>query len=286
MHLKTSDQGTSMDSTLNRANQLHGLSLADGFKRFVLNDPGVIALGKHVLAADKRYAAILHDGQAWEATDDFHWPLDLTASAIAYRFVASLLIIVGAPDPEPSSAILAVSEVLADRIARFRDLLASGEIVAFGTFVQSGLEVPIGRFQWTRGGISIDVSNGDLCEGQDYRAVPRWTGLSLRLPEAQLPLHQPQTGTASKVAALSFKAKAQIETKANCYLDCVAWLVGLMSDPATMPRSIDDLWAEVKLKWPNKVSRRAFLKAREEAISKAEALAWKAPGPKAKSPHS
>jgi hypothetical protein len=186
----------------------------------------------------------------------------------------------------PSSAILAVSEVLADRIARFRDLLASGEIVAFGTFVQSGLEVPIGRFQWTRSGISIDVSNGDLCEGQDYRAVPKWTGLSFRLPDALLPSNQPQAVSASKVAAVSSKAKAQIETKANCLDDCLTWLEGMMSNPEIVPRSIKDLWAEVRLKWPGKVAKRAFLKAREEAITKTKAWAWQVPGPKPKSPHS
>ena len=53
-----------MDFALNDAEQLHGLSLIEGFQKFVLNDPEVVALSMPVLAADKRHAAIFHDGQA------------------------------------------------------------------------------------------------------------------------------------------------------------------------------------------------------------------------------
>jgi hypothetical protein len=60
----------------------------------------------------------------------------------------------------------------------------------------------------------------------------------------------------------------------------------MMSDPDVVPRSIDDLWAEAQDKWPNKLSKRAFLKARDDAIAETKAWAWKAPGPKPKSPHS
>jgi hypothetical protein len=181
---------------------------------------------------------------------------------------------------------LAVSEVLADRIAALRDMLACGKVVAFGTFVLSGIEGPIGRLQWIRGGISVDASNGDLCEGEDHRAVPKWTGLSLRLPDAALPSNQPQNGAAPKILEIPRKAKAQIQTKEKCRLECVAWLEGMMSNPEIVPRSRDDLWAEAKLKWPNKLSKREFLKARDYAISETKAWAWKVPGPKPKSPQS
>src|SRR3954469_3576085 len=139
-----------MDSALNAANHLHGLSLIEGFKKFVLDDAEVVALSKPVAAANAGHAAVFRDGQVPGPFVDFHWPLDSAASAIAFRFVASPLIIIGDPIPEPSPAIFAVSEALADRIARLRDLLAKGQISGFGTFVQSGLEVPIGRLQWTR----------------------------------------------------------------------------------------------------------------------------------------
>jgi hypothetical protein len=280
----TSDPGIVMDSASSAANQLHGLSLIEGFKEFVLNDPEIVALSKHVVAADKGHAAVFRHGQAPGPFIDFHWPLDSSASEIAFRFVSSPF----GDDPTPSAAISAVSKALADRVGALRDLLASGQISAFGTFVQSGLEVPIGRFQWTRSGISIDVSKGDLCEGQDHRAVPKWTGLSLRLPDVPLPANQPQNGTASKVADVPRKAKAQIETKEKCRLQCLAWLEDIMrASPNIRKFSRDELLAHAQEKWANKLSERKFDEARIEAIKNAGASAWSEAGrPRRKSPHS
>jgi hypothetical protein len=277
-----------MYSALNAANHLHGLSLIEGFKKLVLNDPEVVALSKPVVAADKGHAAVFRDGQAPGPFIDFHWPLDSTASAIAFRFVASPLIIIGDAIATPSSAIVAVSEVLADRIARLRGFLVNGEIAAFGTFVQWGLEVPIGRLQWTRSGISIDVSNGDLCEGQDHRAVPKWTGVSLRLPDVPLPSNQLHNGTASKVADVPRKARAQIEIKEKCRVECLAWLEGIMrASPKIRKFSRGELWVQAQRKWPKKLSERKFDEARIEAIKNTGASAWSEAGsPRRKSPHS
>jgi hypothetical protein len=222
---------------------------------------------------------VFRDGQAPGPFTDFHWPLDSEASAIAFQFVASPIKFLDDPIATASPAVLAVSEALADRIARLRDLLANGEIVAFGTFVQSGLEIPIGRLQWTRSGISIDVSKGDLCDGQDYRAVPKWTGLSLQLPNVPLPSIAPSSQT-------SKKSRGQIQSKEKPLKECFAWLEKMMSNADISPRTREDLWAEAQLKWPKKFGERAFRKNREFAIIKTEAWAWKAPGRKPKSSHS
>jgi hypothetical protein len=106
------------------------------------------------------------------------------------------------------------------------------------------------------------------------------------MPEAPLPLNQPQKDIAPKIAEVPRKAQAQIETKEKCRLECIDWLAGIMSNPDMVPRSKDDLLAEAKSKWPNKLSKRAFLKARDDAIAKTGALIWKAPGPKPNSSHS
>jgi hypothetical protein len=174
----------------NAANYLNGLSLTEAFRRYVIGDPEVAALAKRVLKTDPSESAVFLEGQAPGPFIGFHWPLDLTASALAFRFVS-----LPTGDPRtPSTAISAVSEVLADRIAALRDILGGGKVVAFGTFLLTGIEGPIGRKQWIRRGMSIDVSNGDLCEDQDHRAIPKWTGLSLRLPDAPMPPNQPQNG--------------------------------------------------------------------------------------------
>jgi hypothetical protein len=267
-------------------NYLNGLSLSEAFRRYVINDPEVVALAKRLLKTDARHSTVFLEGQAPGYFVDFHWPLESTASAVAYRFVDSPVVFMDDPIPTPSASIAAVSEALADRMAGLRGLLASGRIVAVGAFAQTGIEVPIGRFQWRRSGMSIDVSNGDLCEGHDYRAVAKWTGLGLCLPETRLPANQPQAVITAKVVEPPRKAKMQIVTKEKCRLDCIAWLEHMMSDPEVIPRSRDDLWTEAQSKWPNKLSQRDFLKARDAAIASKEAWNWKAPGRRPKSPHS
>jgi hypothetical protein len=222
----------------NAASYLNGLSLAEAFRRYVIEDPEVSALAKCVLKTGTGYSPVFLERQAPGPFVDFHWPLDTTASAIAFRFVDCPLVIIGNPLPTPSAAILAVSEVLADRIAALRDILTCGKVVAFGTFVLSGIEGPIGRLQWHPSGISIDVTNGDLCDGQGHRAVPKWTGLSLRLPDAALPSNQPHNGTTPKAAEIPRQARTQIQTKEKSRLECVAWLENMMSNPDIVPRSI------------------------------------------------
>jgi hypothetical protein len=264
---------------------LHGLSLTDAFRRYVLNDPEVIALAKCLSLTGGGQSAVLVEGQAPGGIVDYHWPLDATTASLEDRFVATPLTIVGDPDPVPSAMISKVSEALASRLGGLRHVLESGTISAFGTFVQTGLEVPIARLQWSRNDVSIDVRNGDLCEGRGHRAVPRWTGLSLRLPEGPQSANQAPNGSIRQIAEVAPKVKAQIQTKEKCYFECVDWLEGMMSDPEIVPRSRDDIWAEAQLKWPRKLSERAFLKARDNAIVNKKALAWKAPGRRPKSPH-
>jgi hypothetical protein len=266
------------------AANLDGLSLTQAFQRYVINDPEVVAQGQKLLKVENRHSSVFREGQAPGPFVDYHWPLDSTALALADRFVAQFIHFAGEPLPAPSAAILNISAVLVDRIRRLRDLLASGEVVAVGTFVQTGIEGPIGRLQWVRNEISIDVSNGDLCEGQDNRAVAKWTGLSLRVPP--MAANEQQNGVASKVVESRSKAKAQIQTIEKCRIECVAWLEDMMkANPDLGKFSKKELWTQVELKWPDKVSWRAFEAARTEAINKTGALAWKEPGPKPKSLH-
>ncbi len=269
----------------NAAERLNGLSLKEVFRIYVLDDPEVVVRGERVVKAKSSHAAVFRDGMfPGPLSSHFHWPLDATAKSLEFNFVHQPVSLDSLPDPP--DAVSAVSAVLADRFSAVRDILADGKIVAFGPFTQTGIEGQIGRHQWTRSGMSIDVSNGDLCEGQDHRAVPRWTGLSLRLPDAPLLPNHPQNDGAPKIAEVPRKAQAQIQTKEKCRLECVAWLEDMMSNPEILPRSKDDLQTEAKSKWPNKLSERAFLRAREDAIANKRAWAWKAPGPKPKSPQS
>lgn len=270
----------------NAANYLNGLSLADAFRRYVLDDPEVVALGKRVVKTTKRHAHVFRDGMFPGPLAEFHWPLDATAESLEFSFVPESTSVDHWP-PTPSAMISAVSAALADRIQGLRNVLASGSICGFGAFAQTGVEGLIGRLQWRRPGISIDVSRGDLCEVQDHRAVPKWTGVSLRLPDAPLPPNQPHNGTAPKAAEIPRQAKAQVQTKENCRLECVAWLTEIMSASREYrTQSKKKLWAEAEQKWPTKFGWRAFETAWADAVIKAKAPAWSAAGRPRKSPHS
>jgi hypothetical protein len=270
----------------NAASYLNGLSLADAFRRYVLDDPEVVALGKRVVKTTKRHVDVFRDGMFPGPLVDFHWPLDATAESIEYSFAPQ------SPNvddwlPAPSAMLSAVSAALADRIQGLRNVLASGSICAFGVFERTGVEGLIGRVQWTRPGISIDVRRGDLCEHQDHRAVPKWTGLSLRLPDAPLPPNQPQNDTAPKVTEITRKAKAQVQTKEKCRLECVVWLTEIMSASREYrTQSKKKLWAKAQRKWPKKFGWRAFETAWADAVIEAAAPAWSAAGRPRKSSHS
>jgi hypothetical protein len=270
----------------NAASHLNGLSIAEAFQKYVINDPEVVALAKGLLKTDVRHSAVFLESQAPGYFVDFHWPMDLTASALAFRFVASPIFFTDDPLPKPSAALTAVSEVLTDRIGGLRDILAAGKVVAWGTFVRTGIEGPIARLQWVRDEVSIDVSKGDFCEGPNHRAVPRWTGLSLRLPSAPILANQTQNGAAPKAVESVRQARAQIQTKEKCRLECVIWLSDIMRANPIGKIPKEELWGQALQKWPKKLSRRAFEAARTEAINVTKALAWAEAGrPKRKSSH-
>jgi hypothetical protein len=270
----------------NACSYLHDLCLTDVFRRYVLSDPEVVALANLLSRTGNRETAVFADGQAPGGVIDYHWPIDATTASLEYKFTSTGLVIVGDPDPPTPPMISRVSEALASRIRGLRDVLASGQICAFGTFVQTGIEGPIARLQWSRDDISIDVRNGDLCEGQDSRAKPKWTGVSFRMIETPQLANRMQSGSTHVVVKSAPKVMEQIRTKEKSRLECVAWLEDMMSDKQIGPRSKEDLWVEAQSKWPKKLAKRAFLKARDSAIANKDALDWSVPGRKPKSPHS
>lgn len=270
----------------NAANYLDSLSLAEVFWKYVLNDPEVVAIAKNLLKTEHRHSAVFLEGQSPGPIVDFHWPMDLSASAMAFRFTSELMYLMEDHIKEPSAALGSVSEVLTDRISNLRGILASGKAVAFGTFVQTGIEGPIARLQWVREDVSVEIRNGDFCEGSDYRAVPKWTGLSLQLPNEIIPTSQPKISLVPKLTERPRPAKTQIQTKEKCRLECLAWLERMMrASPEVGEFSKEELWTRAKAQWPEKLSRRKFEEARTEAINRTEAWAWSEPGPKRKSPH-
>lgn len=160
---------------------LNGVSLAEAFRRYIIEDPEVGALGRRVVASDG-HREVFENGQAPGPRVDFHWPLHLDANELAAEFVRPLGWYDSTHLRKPSPEILSASMALADRCQALRRLLVTSQIAAFGTFAQTGMTGAIHRMQWQRSGVTIEVQNGDLCEEENHRPVVRWSGIVLEVP--------------------------------------------------------------------------------------------------------
>jgi hypothetical protein len=175
--------------------RLFGLSLSDAFRQFVLEDPEVSALGKIIVEQERQYVEVFRDGQYPGPFIDFCWPLDVSASDLVFQFVRPVVFLVpGPPLPKGSEAVHRVASALAEKLQSLRRMLTSGQIVAHGTFVNTGMFGPINRLQWARSGLSIDVKSGDLLQEANNRATVQWSGLALEAPATSEPANQTVQG--------------------------------------------------------------------------------------------
>src|SRR5450830_528630 len=77
--------------------RLVGCSVSDVFRRFVIEDPEVVLLGKRVSAVDELNVHVFREGYYPGWANDFKWPLALTASDLASRFVAPFISYISDP---------------------------------------------------------------------------------------------------------------------------------------------------------------------------------------------
>ncbi|TFV69299.1 hypothetical protein E4K64_33540 [Bradyrhizobium frederickii] len=261
------------------SNSLNGLTVAEAFRKHVLEDEEVADLGRKV---SRTNSAVFSEGQFPGSFVDFHWPLHATAETIAHAFVRQPIVFLGDPLPSPSDQEIAASRRLAERIVSFTSLLVRCDLIAIGTAAATGLEAPIGRGQWTRSDLLIDVQNSAVCEMRNHRPVPVWTGVWLQLPDQQAVISE------RAVAELSpepTRARKQIQTKEKSRRECLDWLSAMMSDRTIEPMSNDQLWSEAETKWPGTLSAREFVRCRANALSslsEEQRYLWERPGPRRK----
>ena len=165
------------------AKYLDGHSLSEAFLKFVIGDPEVASAGKRIVQQEGCHETVFREGQYPGPYIAYIWPIDVAADDLVFQFVRPVFFILpGPPLPKGSDAVYRVSTVIAGRLKAFKNLLSTGQIVAHGTFVKTGIQVEIGRLQWQRRGCSIDVSSGDLLQEIDGKAAIQWSGLSLTAP--------------------------------------------------------------------------------------------------------
>lgn len=266
-----------------RPDRFDGLAIAEAFRKHVFGDEEVAELGRKASESQPGHSAVFLEGRFPGPPFGFHWSLHATAESIASAFVSLPVIFLGQPLLSPSDQEIAVSSKLADRIGSFKTLLLRGDLIAVGTVAASGLEAPIGRGQWSRPDLLLDVENSAVCEMRDHRPVAVWTGVWLRVPEQPVVIPQPSMGE-SKTDELT-KGRKQIQTKEKSRRQCVDWLIAMMSDPTIESMTNHQLWNEAKAKWPETLSKREFARCRAHAlgsVSDEQRYLWERPGPRRK----
>jgi len=166
------------------AHALHGLSIAEAFKKYVLNDPDVVSLATVVLKQDRIHTHVFQEGQYPGPYEDYTWPLEIAVDDLAFHFVKPAAFYMGDPLPDASKEVIEVSKILVALIKSMKDLLISGSVVGRGTYAKTGAVGDIARLEWARRGVSIDVQNSDLLETVSDKAVVKWSGITLHAPAA------------------------------------------------------------------------------------------------------
>lgn len=251
----------------NVADLLHDQSLADVFMGFVVRDPEVSVLGELVVAQGG-HREVFAGGMAPGPIIDYHWAIDKNAEELAFDFVRTMIYFLHDPIPRPSAAISAVAEVLTVRIAALRRLLASERLIALGTHWNTGTLGPIHRMQWLRANQAIEVQNGDLCEYQNPKYIPMWTGIVLERGINE-------TGRLGMFDELlqQHERKDRGRQTVRAEGHCKTWLAQIMrSHPQGRLKPKAALFLEAEQKWS--ISRRAFERAWGVASVETGAVAW------------
>jgi hypothetical protein len=153
--------------------RIAGLGLAEVLRRFLLDDPEVLALNARL-----KRPKLGFEGSFPGVSDN--WPLGLTDDEFGYRIVESSLVRLDRPLPAPSKEQFALAVALNSRLQALRQYLSEGRVLGWGAFSQTGAFGSIDPQQWARSDISINAQNGDLCDGQLVSPIVRWSGISLR----------------------------------------------------------------------------------------------------------
>lgn len=148
--------------------------LAEVFRRYVLEDPEVVARSQFLGSGRQS----LSSGYCPGPFQSRHWPLHENAKQFAYRFVSSPIIFTDRELPKASLAQTELATALVSRLGSLRLILASGTLIGSGTYVRTGIPVPIAASEWNRNEVFIEAADGDLCEKDGNGLTARWTGIS------------------------------------------------------------------------------------------------------------
>lgn len=266
-------RATIMKPKLEELADLHGLSFAVVFKKLVLEHPSVVPAGRKVIEQTGKHASVFEQGHAPGPIVNYHWDLNTTADSLALQFVGQIVSFWESPPPKPSVAIIDAATALVARIQYFRQLLTEKQLIAKGTYFQTGQTTEVGHLEWARRGTLIDVLNSDLLEVINHKLTTKWSGISIEVANLK---------TIRELAGR--KAIVRVESSGAAVLACTRWLVGVMNESPHKRRDNKQIWKKrAKDKWPKTLTGRGFDKAWTDAVVEAHAPAWAAAGAPQKS---
>jgi hypothetical protein len=158
---------------------LDGLTWNEAFRKFVIGDAEVVALGERAIAADSGLLAVYRS--RWLSPDRREWPVRHESALIACEKRVGSPIGFGLPDPP--TEVQQAARALRVRFVLLIEYLRTGAIVAETVPKQGGGLTKLPASLWSRWRTFVDP-DGDVLElDEDLReAIPIFIGLILRKP--------------------------------------------------------------------------------------------------------
>lgn len=250
--------------------RLKDKTLVEAFRMSLVDDPQLNVLRKRAIAGGGTPASFGNECLPQRVI----WPVVLDQGSD----VAPVIGFTG-------RIVTAANRIQRERYLKLMDHLSTGRLVAEGTSAADGKSVTIPRSIWKQDDIYVDLERGNLLE-IDPKMEDR-SNHSLKLFLTELILRKaeavsPSTATYQKGP----KSIQNVQTKMSSRTACRKWLVGIMNSSRTNKLGVrEDYWLQASSKWPNSLSKRAFLAVWTEAAVETEAYVWSAGGAPKKPPH-
>jgi hypothetical protein len=303
----------------NRLEFLDGLIVQEAFKKYVINDPEVVAFGRRAIAANRQLEQVFVQGACY-THGGFEWPLahdDRSVPGTVHSDPKRSHVI-GVFSERHRADVMEAIQALAARYRMFLGLLRRGELTGHGIPAVPGHPPGIPRAIWSHDDYYFKADSGDIMEANPECEDPprdfllkRWSDVELRRaqqavvsttgarisgPELQQPnsdvfhvkptSHDELRPDTKRKPTRGRKSIEKAKTSRAAEIACTRWLAEIMSASRhERTRSNDDLWRESQQHWPRMLSKRAFERAKAAAISRTGATAWAAAGAPKKSPH-
>ena len=272
-----------------RAQHLDGKTLAEAFKKYVLEDPEVWALSRGAISEAPKYGAIYHHarchpfGEAVWPIKVGGWLAGIASPEDRASPIGCLLV-----DDEPQEVVDA-ADALRERFDALFGMLRRGELIGRGLTVSDGIEREIPRSIWSHEDFYADLALGDIVQfNKDAKEkadsyIRRWMGVMLARPRSSVvaqPIPHPFSVPPSEDAIQlrgngTNRPIANSQSTAKAIGECEKWLASeMLRSPALRVGKKDDWWSKAAKRFGKRLSRRGFDRAWDMAVAKTNATAW------------